>query len=85
MLLHGSPAGLSIWTITEEIDMEEITVTIRVNRDDLNWALGNTPNVTLQAAMDEFLTAAFSKENEYCHYCDCDKPEPIKAEWSFKD
>jgi hypothetical protein len=35
--------------------MEKVTIEFTVDRDSLNMYLGNTPNVTLEKAMLEFL------------------------------
>lgn len=64
---------------------ETITVTFKVDRDSLNRALGNTPNVTLRSGMEKFLDAAFSQEDSYCPHCDFGKPERIKGHWYFHD
>lgn len=58
--------------------MEKVTFEFEIDRQTLNTYLGNTPNVTLEAAMSEFLNCLFQEEY-YCGDCGLgvDKPTGV--------
>ena len=48
---------------------KKIMVKFEIDLPSLNEYLGNTPTVTLSAAMSEYLTGMFGRDYSYCERC----------------
>ena len=67
--------------------MEEITITLTVNRQALNAALGNTMNVTAKEAVREVLESLVNDGLSYGCGCGCNcwEPDPLPIDFYIQE
>lgn len=65
-------------------DLETVTVAITVDRNSLNQFLGNTSNVTAEAAISEFLETLFTETYGYCDRCGSGSTEQTNVKGHFE-